>query len=67
MLAPVLMMRRKASRCRKFSWLMISPAAAVPARMPSAASRSWPVSSSTGIAVALMVMPPGRNEVAAAG
>jgi len=40
MLAPVLMMRRKASRCRKFWWLMISPAAAVSARMPSAASRT---------------------------
>jgi hypothetical protein len=47
-LAPVLMMRRNASQYRKFSWLMISPAAAVSARMPSAAFRSWPVSSSTG-------------------
>jgi len=66
MLVPAVMVRRKASRCRKFSWLMISPAA-VPARMPSAASRSWPISSSTGIAVVFMVMPPGRNEVVAAG
>jgi hypothetical protein len=67
MLAPVLMMRRKASRCGKFSWLMISPAAAVPAWMPPAASRSWPISSPAGVAVAFRVMPPGRNGVAAAG
>ncbi len=31
MLVPAVMVRRKASRCRKWPWLMISPAAAVPA------------------------------------
>src|ERR1700683_3993594 len=67
MLAAVLMMRRKASRCRKFWWLMISSTAAVSARMPSAASRSWPASSGTGIVAAFMVMPPGRKKWVAAG
>jgi hypothetical protein len=38
MLVPAGMMRRKAWWCRKFSWLMISWTAAVPAGMPSAAS-----------------------------
>ena len=37
MLVQAVMVRRKASRCRKCPWLMISPAAAVSAGMPSAA------------------------------
>jgi hypothetical protein len=45
MLVPAVMVRRKASRCRKCPWLMISPAAAVSAGMPAAVSRSWQVSS----------------------
>jgi hypothetical protein len=35
MLAPAVMARRKASRCRNCPWLMISPAAATSAWMPS--------------------------------
>src|SRR6266487_3156609 len=62
---PVVMVRRKASRCRKCPWLMISPAAATSAGMPLAASRSWQMSSGTGMAAAFMVMPPGRKRVAA--
>ena len=38
MLVPAVMTRRKAWRCRKCPWLMISPAAAVSAGMPLAAS-----------------------------
>jgi hypothetical protein len=55
MLVPVVMARRKAPRCRKCPWLMIRAAAAVSAGTPSAASRSWQVSSGTPMAVAFMV------------
>lgn len=48
MLVLVVMVRRKASRCRKCPWLMISSAAATSAGMPSAPSRSWQVSLGTG-------------------
>ena len=57
MLVAMVIARRNASRCRKQPWLMISLTAAVSAGIPSAASRSQPVSSSAGMAVTFMMMP----------
>jgi hypothetical protein len=60
MLGPAVMTLRKAGRCRKQPWLMTSPAAAVSAGMPLAASRRWQARSWTGMAVAFTVTLPGK-------